>query len=464
MKILFTFLFCFTVGNALYSQTKLDSLISNFERAKSDDEIYKQRSFLLRAIILEEVIHWKEPILNEITNLRLKKKDKHADQLQLGIASMLNLLGDYSSSLKLSTSILKRFEQQNDSTAIIETYNTIGQSYNFSKNYDRAISNFKKSIQYIVKKNSEDLFWAYCQTADSYAAAVMPDSGLVYSQRALKIATELKDDFLISAAYSTTGENYISNKDYDLALPFLRKAISSSDFQNSPPGLHEIYNDFAELFLGLKEYDSVVYYSQKALHKRGKIYYNDQLLRSYEYLYKSFEQTNQSDSIYKYFRLATALKDSLFDMEKIKSIESISFEQNLKDQEKVLQAQKLEEERHQNLQFALMAIGIISVIILFLLLSRSFITNTRIIKFFSVLVLLIVFEFLNLLLHPFLERITHHSPILMLLCLVCIAALLVPMHHKIEHWASIKLVEKNKKIRLAAAKKTIEQLEGNPES
>jgi len=37
--------------------------------------------------------------------------------------------------------------------------------------------------------------------------------------------------------------------------------------------------------------------------------------------------------------------------------------------------------------------------------------------------------------------------------------LLVPFHHKVEKWATSKLVEKNKEIRLAAAKKTIEQLE-----
>jgi hypothetical protein len=47
----------------------------------------------------------------------------------------------------------------------------------------------------------------------------------------------------------------------------------------------------------------------------------------------------------------------------------------------------------------------------------------------------------------------------MLMGLVCIAALLVPLHHKIEKWATARLVEKNKKIRLAAAKKTIEKLE-----
>jgi len=47
----------------------------------------------------------------------------------------------------------------------------------------------------------------------------------------------------------------------------------------------------------------------------------------------------------------------------------------------------------------------------------------------------------------------------MLLALVCIAALLVPLHHKLEKWATHKLVEKNKAIRLAAAGRTIEKLE-----
>ena len=79
--------------------------------------------------------------------------------------------------------------------------------------------------------------------------------------------------------------------------------------------------------------------------------------------------------------------------------------------------------------------------------------------FFGVIALLLTFEFLNLLLHPFLERMTHNSPVLMLLALVCIAVLLVPLHRRLEEWTTTKLVEKNKAIRLANAKKTIEKLE-----
>ncbi|MBL0007083.1 MAG: hypothetical protein IPP25_07825 [Saprospiraceae bacterium] len=74
--------------------------------------------------------------------------------------------------------------------------------------------------------------------------------------------------------------------------------------------------------------------------------------------------------------------------------------------------------------------------------------------------MLMVFEFLNLVLHPFLGNITNHTPALMLLGLVCIAGLLVPLHHKLEKWATEKLVEKNKRVRLEMARKTIEKLGG----
>jgi hypothetical protein len=48
----------------------------------------------------------------------------------------------------------------------------------------------------------------------------------------------------------------------------------------------------------------------------------------------------------------------------------------------------------------------------------------------------------------------------MLAMLIAIAALLIPLHHRLEKWVTKIMVEKNKKIRLNAALKTIEQLGG----
>ena len=131
-------------------------------------------------------------------------------------------------------------------------------------------------------------------------------------------------------------------------------------------------------------------------------------------------------------------------------------------QKAIAEKQKQEEEqRKENIQYAIIALGLVISIMLFLLLSRCIIANERLIKLLGVLSLLILFEFLNLVLHPFLQKITNNTPVLMLMALVAIAAILVPLHHRLEQWATHGLVEKNKQIRLAAAKKTIEKLENN---
>ena len=178
-----------------------------------------------------------------------------------------------------------------------------------------------------------------------------------------------------------------------------------------------------------------------------------------EVLRKIYTEAGVKDSIIYFARLEINYKDSLSNQKKQSEFQNLTFAQQLRDIDEQSKAKQASAERRQNIQFALIAFGIISFLIIFLLLSRSIITNTKVIEFLGVVALLIIFEFLNLLLHPFLERITNHSPVLMLLALVCIAALLVPLHHRVEKWATAKLVEKNKKVRLAAAKKTIEQLE-----
>jgi hypothetical protein len=66
-----------------------------------------------------------------------------------------------------------------------------------------------------------------------------------------------------------------------------------------------------------------------------------------------------------------------------------------------------------------------------------------------------------LFIHPYLEEWLHHSPALMLLILVAIAAHLIPLHHRIEHWVLHTLIARNKRLRLAAAKRTVAKLEKN---
>jgi hypothetical protein len=42
---------------------------------------------------------------------------------------------------------------------------------------------------------------------------------------------------------------------------------------------------------------------------------------------------------------------------------------------------------------------------------------------------------------------------------MCIAALLIPLHHRLQTWMTQQLVQKNRRLRLIAAKKTIALLD-----
>ena len=177
-------------------------------------------------------------------------------------------------------------------------------------------------------------------------------------------------------------------------------------------------------------------------------------------LYQIYKARGNSDSALKYLEIAKASGDSLNSSNNIQKLQSLRVQEDLRQKELAIEKQQAKEKRSHNLQYAAIAIALITFIILFLLLSRSIIVKTKFIEFFGVLGLLAVFEFINLFIHPYLAHATNDSPVLMLLILIAIGALLVPLHHRLEKWMTSVMVEKNKKVRLAAAKKTIATLEG----
>ncbi len=152
-------------------------------------------------------------------------------------------------------------------------------------------------------------------------------------------------------------------------------------------------------------------------------------------------------------------QDSLITEQKANQLQGLIINQQLKEAEQQAKAERDAEQRRHNVEYVMIALGIVVFVMLFLLLSRSVVVNTRVIEIVGVIGLLIMFEFINLVIHPYLAEFTNESPLPMLLILVAIAAVIVPLHHRLEHWVKHKLVEKNQAIRLAKGKRTMEKSE-----
>ena len=462
MKKIIPFILLFSICITVQGQSMSNDFTTKYRAAKTDIE--KGKFLLAYTSNLSSVDSVYTAKILELLNWCKQQHDVvGVDYISIRLSFILAKKGDCAAALHLLFPIATRFEEQKNNLGMDAAYSAISNAYFASKDYIHAAEYAKKSIPLTpLSDGKAKLSQLYNGIACIYGEGGMPESGLAYAQKAVSIDTKLNNYQQLALSVSTLGENYIAAKEYDIALPYLRR---SANFYKAKKAVQSAYlnaylkNDFAEVFLETKQYDSANHYAHRALRVAIPMGYQDQIMRSYEYLYKSFDKTNRQDSVNTYFRKAMTIKDSIFNLEKIKTIQALSFREELRQQEITTEKAKAEEERHENIQLALIALAIVTMIILFLLLSRSFITNIKVIEYFGAIALLIVFEFFNLLVHPYLEKITDHSIVLMLLALVCIAAMLVPLHHKVENWATKKLIEKNKAIRLANAKKTIEQLE-----
>ena len=388
------------------------------------------------------------------------KHDEIVEAMALAnIAYDYRAFGNTKKSFKYSMDAFSLASATGNEKLIANTTLNFAHNYKDQADYTKAIQMYKSVADIGAKLNDELVQnWAFNSLGEIYMQLNKLDSALMYSQRAYELSVRNNYHDNLSFILQHLGATQGKMGNHSLAVGYFGMAIREGYQMNSARFVSEGYTALAEYFYNTDRFDSCVLYAKKAIDAVKNTPFSNKSIKPAKILLDIYENTN-SDSAIKYFKIYKGANDSLFNAKTIQQTQIMTFENEMRQQELSAQKMKAKDDRRQNIQYALIAIGIIVLFTLFLLLSRSFITNTKLIQFFGVIALLIVFEFLNLLLHPFLERVTNHSPMLMLLALVCIAALLVPLHHKLEKWATTKLVEKNKQIRLTAAKKTIEQLE-----
>jgi tetratricopeptide (TPR) repeat protein len=305
--------------------------------------------------------------------------------------------------------------------------------------------------------------WPLMNAGATYLNAGMLDSALMCLQRAYESSIRLKYENQLAYILTNLGGVQSQLGNAALAVTYYHMAIQQAEKNKSIRYMNLAYTGLAEHYNTVQQPDSCIYYSKKAISVVDNSVFDYLRLKPARMLTEMYQYTN-CDSTLKYARIVKVASDSLTNRQANQQIFLMTVDEELRKQEIAAEKEKAEEQRTQNIQYALLALGIIILVSLFVLFSHSFIASTRFIHFFSVIALLLVFEFLNLVLHPFLGRITHHTPALMLLGLVCIGGLLVPLHHRLEKWAINKLVEKNNEVKLALAKKILEKLGGEEEA
>jgi len=314
-------------------------------------------------------------------------------KLKLWEADALDLKGIISST---QGNFVKAIKSMNEARQITESKECEKNIWNISKFTNSRLPEYARLS--MLATIQSDISGVYGNTGNK-------DAELYAIQDCIKIATQIKDNTLLSQGFQRYGQKFIREKRLDSALILLKKSLVYSDLsgynkyrcythtliggiylkqklyglafdnylsglksakeQNNSSGIGEVYVLMADYYHEVGKNDSALYYARLGLttiKNTGRV---SQVVAAYNSLVNIYKDQNKPDSALFYLQLVNAAKDSLMSVEKIKQLQNIGFDEQLRLQE--LEKERVETKSKMRIYTLLGGLGILLIAAVLLL-------------------------------------------------------------------------------------------------
>jgi two-component system, NtrC family, sensor kinase len=159
------------------------------------------------------------------------------------------------------------------------------------------------------------------------------DSALMFYEKSLDYSAKSGYRKYSNMAFNDMGDIYLRKELKDRALQNYRNALHISKEQNNYWGIGTSYITFANYYNAINRTDSALYYAKlglETLESTGQVRY---YLDAYKTLVAIYKNLGKPDSALLYLELSSAMEDSLISLEKIKQLQNVGFDEQLRLQE-----------------------------------------------------------------------------------------------------------------------------------
>ncbi len=376
------------------------------------------------------------------------------------IATNYNVQSDYLKALDYYLMALKIYEEINDTSGMANVLINIGINYLHRFDYKKAREYFFNGLSINKKSgNKKGMSTALLNIGTLYYEQKEYDTALQYFKESLAIDIEFDDKESIAISYNNIATIYSEIGVSLGALEYFEKSNKLFYEIGSKRGIAANLQGIGELYQRLYENNKTT--AQLEIKNNENILlaeknYKEALvlcesigdIRSLSSIYEKLSQIQtllgNTEKAFGYYKTFIIYKDSSSNQKNAEKIiqtqMKYEFEKAEIDARFKAEAEKNKAERKNYIQIA----GIIAFVLFLtsvLLLLRKRKVKPLVLKLLGTFSLLVIFEFISLLLHPHITNLTHHNLIFTLLCLVLLASIIIPTHHKIEHWMHEKLVK-----------------------
>ena len=284
------------------------------------------------------------------------------------IGAILRSTGNYPKALEMLLAAKKIATENKDLEGLASIYNQLGVFYSAQKDSKTAIGAYNKGMAIVKQINNVNLERILLSNLGmDYGFLEKLDSARICTNAAYEMALKQKSNNINVVLMNLASFDFRSKK-YNLALENYRQSIPYSKKVEDFGTLSQTYYEMAKVFKKINRPDSCLYYSLKSFEIGGNIKTLNTIHESGLLLSEMYEKTDIKKSYY-YFKHATAAKDSMFSQDKVKQIQNINFNENLRQQE-LITAEKESKDKQNN-------IILLSIMSIFLLLAVFLYRNNQ---------------------------------------------------------------------------------------
>jgi tetratricopeptide (TPR) repeat protein len=354
------------------------------------------------------------------------------------LSGFYTAIEDYDKAIDYMTLAYKKLEETKEKNVpyqkVIFT-NYLGNLFAYKKNYDIAISYFERSIRMADSLKFSTLkIPGYVSLLNQYLRIDEPKKALDYlnspsGDNLKKYLSNFGMAPVIDQAYGVT---YTELGRFDSAKMYLEKAKPMFENSSNETNKVNFYAQLASFYRksGDKKNAIDYYIRVKEISEKNGLLEN--IKRSAQYLDTLYRQSGDFITAGIYNGLYYQYKDSIETLRREKELTQVEAADEQQRQEKAVKEKAEKDRQRNNIQYLAITIGIVALFIGLVVLGMFKVSATTI-KMIGFFAFLMFFEFIFLIFKKNIYSITNGEPWKDLLFMIGLAALLLPLHHWLEH-------------------------------
>ncbi len=346
------------IGLCNYLHNNLQQAEINFKNSLQIALSFKDSSGIAKTLNYIGLLYWRQ---NEFTNA-FKYYSRSLGYsnpigLEIEISKSLNYMGliywkwsEYALALDFFIKSLKIKEKLKDQFEIVVSLNNIANIYNELSNYKLALEYALRALSIAQKIN------------DKYGTGrALNIIGVTYFKlndfkkaeesqfKSIEVKESVGDISGLGFSYNDLGNIYRGTKQYSKALEFYNKSLSYRRKLNDHYGIANLMNAIGKVYLEIGNYEKSKNYLSESMRLASNENLKDVVKNNYLSFSSLYERQGNNIKALSYYKLYSAIKDSIFNVDNIKRIAQLQVRNEFEEKEREIELLK-KERRIQSLE------------------------------------------------------------------------------------------------------------------